>query len=137
MRLLTSEIRLQDAGFIREGIAVKLRPKRSVEGMNKKISYRRFVNLFLAFAALGLSLSWVSTARAQSTTVGAITGTVLDASGAAVPDAVVKAHNVATNLEVPVHSDSSGSYSISNLPVGTYELSFTKSGFETETHTRV
>jgi len=105
--------------------------------MNKKISYRRFVNLFLAFAALGLSLSWVSPAWAQSTTVGAITGTVLDSSGAAVPDAVVKAHNVATNLEVPVHSDSGGSYSISNLPVGTYELSFTKSGFETETHTRV
>jgi len=70
-------------------------------------------------------------------TVGSITGTVFDASGAAVGDAVVKAHNVATNLEVTVHADSGGSYSISNLPVGTYALSFTKEGFETETHTQV
>jgi hypothetical protein len=70
-------------------------------------------------------------------TVGSISGTVLDASGAIVQDAEVKARNVATNLEVTVHSKSSGSYSISNLPVGTYELSFTKSGFETETHTQV
>ncbi|HMD87059.1 MAG TPA: TonB-dependent receptor [Terriglobia bacterium] len=70
-------------------------------------------------------------------TVGAITGTVLDSSGAAVQDAVVRARNVATNFEVTTHSKSNGSYSISNLPVGTYELKFTKEGFETETHTEV
>ena len=69
--------------------------------------------------------------------VGAITGTVLDSSGATVSDAVVKARNVATNLEVTVHSKSNGSYSISNLPVGTYEVSFAKEGFETETHTEI
>jgi hypothetical protein len=70
-------------------------------------------------------------------TVGAITGTVLDSSGAAVPDAVVQARNVATNLEVTVHSQTNGSYSVSNLPVGTYELSFTKPGFQIESHTEV
>jgi len=70
-------------------------------------------------------------------TVGAITGTVLDSSGATVPDALVKARNVGTNLEVKVHSKSNGSYSIPDLPVGTYELSFVKEGFETETHTEV
>ncbi len=76
------------------------------------------------------------TSEAQQT-VGGITGTVLDASGAAVQNATVKARNVATNFEVTVNSSSSGSYSISNLPVGTYELKFTKEGFETETHTQV
>ena len=70
-------------------------------------------------------------------TVGAITGTVLDTSGASVQDAEVKAHNMATNLVVTAHSKSNGTYSISNLPVGTYELKFTKEGFETETHTEV
>jgi len=70
-------------------------------------------------------------------TVGSIAGTVLDASGAVVQDATVKARNIATNFEVTVTSKTSGSYSISNLPVGTYELKFTKQGFETETHTQV
>ncbi len=74
--------------------------------------------------------------RAQLTT-GAINGTVLDASGAAVPDAEVKVHNVGTGLDVVVHSGATGTFSIPNLPVGTYTVSFTKTGFETETHTQV
>lgn len=69
--------------------------------------------------------------------VGAITGTIKDASGASVPDATVKARSVSTNLQVTVHTQSNGSYSIPNLPIGTYELTFTKAGFETETHTQV
>ncbi len=69
--------------------------------------------------------------------VGAINGTVLDSSGAAVGDAEVKAHNVGTGLELKVHSNPAGSYSIPNLPVGTYVVTFTKQGFETETHIHV
>ena len=69
--------------------------------------------------------------------VGTITGTVLDSSGAAVGEAKVTARNVDTNFEVTVHSKSNGSYAISNLPGGTYEVSFSKEGFETETHTQV
>jgi len=69
--------------------------------------------------------------------VGTITGTVLDSSGAAVGEATVTARNVDTNFEVTVHSKSNGSYAVSNLPGGTYEVSFSKEGFETETHTQV
>ena len=69
--------------------------------------------------------------------LGTITGTVKDSSGAAVPDATVKARNVATNLEVVEHTQANGSYSVPNLPAGTYTLTFTKEGFETETHTEV
>ena len=69
--------------------------------------------------------------------VGTITGTVLDSSGAVVGEATVRAHNVATNLDVTAHSESNGTYAISNLPAGTYESTFTKDGFETETHTQV
>lgn len=69
--------------------------------------------------------------------LGAITGTVRDASHGLVPDAAVKARNIATNLSVSTISQSSGSYSISNLPAGTYELTFTKEGFDTETHGEV
>ncbi|MGO9258570.1 MAG: TonB-dependent receptor domain-containing protein [Bryobacteraceae bacterium] len=69
--------------------------------------------------------------------LGAITGTVKDSSGAGVPDATVKAVNVATNLSVSEKTQSNGSYSVPNLPAGTYQLIITKQGFETETHTEV
>src|ERR1017187_1285600 len=69
--------------------------------------------------------------------LGAITGTVMDVSGAAVADATIQAVNVATNLEVTAHSQGNGSFLIPDLPAGTYRLTFTKPGFETETHTEV
>ncbi len=92
--------------------------------------------LLVAALTLFVLIGWQVRCQAQQT-VGAITGTILDTSGASVQDAMVKAHNVATNFEVTAHSKSNGSYSISNLPVGTYTLSISKAGFETETHTEV
>lgn len=74
--------------------------------------------------------------RAQET-LGAITGTVTDPSGAAVSDAEVKATNVATNLEVIAHTKGNGSYLIPELPAGTYKLNITKEGFKSETHTEI
>jgi hypothetical protein len=69
--------------------------------------------------------------------LGAITGTVKDATGAAVPGATVKAINTATNLAVTAKTESNGSYLVPNLPAGTYTLAITKEGFETESHTEV
>jgi hypothetical protein len=85
---------------------------------------------------LFLSLALHAPLSAQQI-LGAITGTVMDSSGAAVADTTVKAVNIATNLEVAAHSQSNGSYSIGDLPAGTYRLTFTKPGFDTETHTEV
>jgi len=69
--------------------------------------------------------------------LGAITGTVKDATGASVPGVNVRARNTATNLEVRAETQTNGAYLLSNLPIGTYELSFTKEGFEKESHTAV
>jgi hypothetical protein len=70
-------------------------------------------------------------------TLGAITGTVTDPSGAVVSDATVKAVNIATNLEVVARTKANGSFSIPDLPPGTYRVTITKDGFKTETHTRI
>ncbi len=96
---------------------------------------QRFAVLFSASVALFFCL--VSLRVNAQQVQGAITGTIKDASGAAVPGAVVKARNIGTNLEVTVQTQGNGSYSVANLPIGTYELSFSKSGFQTETHTQV
>jgi hypothetical protein len=90
----------------------------------------------MAAVVLALTAAGHLPVRAQQIS-GAITGTVTDASGAAVPDVTVSARNTATNLTVTGKSQSTGSYSISNLPAGAYELTFTKPGFETEAHGQI
>ena len=74
-----------------------------------------------AFALLFSLLAFSLPSRSQQV-VGAITGTVIDPAGAAVPDATVKATNTATNLEVTAQTKSNGSYVVPELPGGTYQL---------------
>jgi hypothetical protein len=64
-------------------------------------------------------------------------GTVTDASGAVVQGATVKARSVATNLEVSATTKSDGSFSIADLPIGTYEVKFAKEGFETADYPQI
>ena len=62
---------------------------------------------------------------------GSIAGTVLDKSGAGVPTATVTAKNLATASVRTATTTDSGTYSIPNLPVGTYDVSVEKQGFST------
>ena len=56
--------------------------------------------------------------------VGAIlTGTVADPSGAAVPNAQVTIHNLATGIVIEATSNGAGMYSVPNLLPGRYEVS--------------
>jgi hypothetical protein len=87
---------------------------------------------FLLCFGLGFSIPAVA-----QTILGTITGTVKDASGAAMPGAAVTAENVATNLTVKATSDNNGSYSLPNLPAGTYKMTFKKEGFGAETHPEI
>ena len=70
-------------------------------------------------------------------TLGAINGTVTDSSGAVVPNVNVKARAVATNLELTAASKSDGSFSISDLPIGNYEVTFSKEGFQTAAYPQI
>jgi outer membrane receptor protein involved in Fe transport len=71
-------------------------------------------------------------ATAQSTTQGAIVGTVFDASDAVVPGATVVIRNSGTNAEVKLTSDSAGLYRAPQLPPGTYTVTTTAPGFTVE-----
>ncbi len=85
-----------------------------------------FRTLALAGAAAMLSNG---SARAQTTTEGAITGTVFDASNAAVPGAKVLIHNNGTNADLTLTTDSAGFYKAPQLAPGTYTVTFTGAGF--------
>jgi hypothetical protein len=58
-----------------------------------------------------------------------VTGTVLDPSGAVVPNAVVNIHNPVSQYERSATTDEKGAFSIPNVPFNPYHLSITASGF--------
>jgi hypothetical protein len=60
-----------------------------------------------------------------------ITGTVKDSSGAVLPGVLVRVTNVGTDESQTVSTDSSGSYRVGNLAIGSYSVSFTANGFKT------
>src|SRR5215831_8224640 len=70
---------------------------------------------------------WVgSIAYAQT---GTISGTILDATNAAVPGAIVTAKNQATASVRTATSGLNGTYSIPDLPIGSYDVGIEKQGF--------
>ena len=69
-----------------------------------------------------------SLAIAQSTS-GNMAGVIYDPSGATVPGASITVKNEATGVETSTRSTSAGEYRLENLPVGSYELSVSASGF--------
>lgn len=96
----------------------------------------RFSRAAACLGAILLCFASAPDLRAQAV-LGAITGTVKDATGASVPDVDVRARNVATNFELTTRTQSNGSYSIENLPIGRYQVVFSKNGFEKETHPEI
>jgi hypothetical protein len=84
--------------------------------------------LAAVFVAAGLVSGM---ALAQSTTQGAIAGTVEDATNAMIPSAKVIIHNVATNAELSLTTDSSGYFNAPLLEPGTYKVTFSAANFGT------
>jgi Carboxypeptidase regulatory-like domain len=68
-------------------------------------------------------------ARAQQT-LGGITGTVMDDSGGVVPAATVTIIGDETKLTRTLQTTDTGSYNFVNLPIGSYKVTFTHSGFQ-------
>ncbi|BDC49055.1 hypothetical protein F183_A13710 [Bryobacterales bacterium F-183] len=80
-------------------------------------------------AAMFSLAAW--TLHAQTTTA-TIVGDVADSSGAALVDAKIIVRNVGTGLERDTTTDNSGAYRVPTLNPGTYEVTVSKSGFQTQ-----
>ncbi len=86
---------------------------------------RRGVSVFLAVAALLVLLP--AMARAQD---GQIAGSVRDASDALIPGVTVEVASPALIEKIrTATTDSNGQYRLTNLPVGTYKVTFSLAGF--------
>lgn len=73
-----------------------------------------------------------STSVLGQTFRGTILGTVTDAGGAVIANAKVVARNVNTGLERTTSTSADGSYSIPELPIGSYAVTVSQSGFQTQ-----
>ena len=82
----------------------------------------RIVLVFVLLAAISLS---------AQTFRGTILGTVTDPSGAVIAGAKVTVKNTGTGLERTTETSADGSYALPELPIGTYTVTVTLSGFET------
>ena len=84
----------------------------------------------VCFIAVVLILLFSAPVRTQ--VVGAtLSGTVTDASGAAIPDARISIKNTSTGVTRDVTTDSSGFYTVPNLLPGSYGVTFSAQGFAT------
>src|SRR5258707_13855803 len=79
--------------------------------------------------ALTVMVLLASGALAQSTTDGAIGGTVTDSSGAAVPNAKVSVRNNGTNAEETMMTDDTGYFRVGKLQSGAYTVTVDAQGF--------
>ena len=68
---------------------------------------------------------------------GTILGTVTDPQGAVVAGAKVTVRNVDTGLERTSQTSADGSYAVPELPIGTYTVTISQSGFQTSAITAI
>ena len=80
---------------------------------------------------LAITVVLMPSLSAQSAGTGALTGTVIDPSGAVVPGVSVTLVSVETNQTRTATTGNDGSYKFSLLPPGNYRVRFSASGFKT------
>lgn len=80
---------------------------------------------------LALVLVVPALSRAQTSTTGDLAGTVMDPSGAAVPNATVTLTSVATGAVRSTTTNATGFYRFSLLPPGQYDTKVEAQGFQT------
>jgi hypothetical protein len=94
---------------------------------------RKVENLSFVIASFLLCLLCVFAPRMQAQqTLGGITGTVMESTGSVLPGTLVTVVGDETTLTRTQTSSATGSYDFVNLPIGSYTLTFTHEGFQTQ-----
>jgi len=89
--------------------------------------------VFAALVAMALVVAPAAWAQSQATTA-TIEGVVMDESGAVVSGAEVELRRAATGFVQTKTTDSNGRYIFTAVPVGTYDVTVTMSGFQPVRH---
>lgn len=90
--------------------------------------HSKFIAKFLAFI---FTLVLAPAVFGQAT--GSLSGTITDQNGAVIQGASVTVKNSATNLTRTVQANDAGHWTVTQLPVGSYSVSYEKDGFKKST----
>ena len=74
---------------------------------------------------------------AQTMNTGTLLGTVKDPSGAAVPEVSIRIQRANPPFERQLTTDAGGNYFAPQVPVGTYQVTFEKTGFQKTIHNQI
>lgn len=85
----------------------------------------------ITFALLAMAIVLGTSTAIAQTSFGQISGFVTDPTGASVPNATVTITSPSTGSTRTVVTDDGGGYVATNLPIGTYNISVTGTGFRT------
>jgi hypothetical protein len=118
--------------LLRSPMNAKFQSKNCLTAFPQSFRYAAFLIVLVA----GL-LSLTNNAIAQLAGKGAVSGTILDPTGAAVPGATIVITKNADNVATTTTSTSAGDYSISTLDAGVYTITVTAQGFEKLTQQNV
>ena len=86
----------------------------------------------IMYLSTALALTFLALATAGAQTTSAISGTVTDATGAALAGAAINVTNTATGVVYRATSDSTGGYRVTQLPPGSYTMDVSSAGFQTQ-----
>ncbi|HVZ83243.1 MAG TPA: TonB-dependent receptor [Terracidiphilus sp.] len=93
---------------------------------------RAFPSLFPRLLAIVAAFALCGSLALAQQTLGGITGDVTDPSGSVIPNATVTVTDEATAFTRSTTTNETGVYAFVNLPIGTYTVTFTASGFDTQ-----
>src|SRR5579875_120689 len=99
--------------------------------MNGTFRGMRRLSLALAFLLTFFAALQLPPAMGQGIVTGSITGSVADSTGAVIQGASISALNIQTGARFAVKSQADGSFTLHDLPIGTYALTIQSAGFQT------
>jgi hypothetical protein len=92
-----------------------------------RASYKR--SLLAAFVAVLFLVLTLHTYAQSGSNSGSVNGTVLDPTGAVVPNATVEVHNPVSHFDRSTTTDKSGNFTLPNIPFNPYHMTVTAAGF--------
>src|SRR6266446_4426021 len=107
-----------------------------IDRLNLNNAFSKLRSIFAVLAVLALVLCSAFSARAQVTTAD-VRGTVMDEQGGAVAGADVSITSSNTGYTRSMKSGSDGSFTFTELPLGTYSIHATHDGFKAATQTGI